>query len=255
MSHVDAIVELSANFQHLDALHDMNKSAARHQRNAEKESEEPEAKAVNLTVKSAEPDEDEMPGAQTSLTQLLKEMAEEPWQRLKWHDQNVQTPTQKLYVIKLTRYQSPESWERFYEHFGIDKGVEDLPELVSTMTAQQWLDMISSPRYDYTTKSYREMTFPQKGVKDPKMVKKNRSGPFMNGTTGYIDENGWEYVDPDAPKEEGYLYETGEYYSTDEDNDEDEDDDEDEDEEDDEEDDSEWETDEEEDSVHSGDDH
>ncbi|KAL8703022.1 MAG: hypothetical protein Q9201_003798 [Fulgogasparrea decipioides] len=212
MSYVDAIVEVSANFQHLDALHDLNKSAARHQRNAEKEDEEPEAKAVNLTVKSADPDEDEMPSGQSKIGQLLKEMAEEPWQRLYWHDQD-----------------SLESYQRFDEHFGIDKPVDDLPELISTVTAEQWLDMISAPRYDYTTKSYREMTFPKKGVKDPKMVKDPRLGPYFETsqgrTTGYFDEDGWEYVDPSEPQREGFVYKTIWVYSDDED-DEDEDDDE-----------------------------
>ncbi|KAL8737084.1 MAG: hypothetical protein Q9181_002040 [Wetmoreana brouardii] len=209
----NAIVEVSANIQHLDALHDLNKSAARHQRNAEKEDEEPEAKAVNLTVKSADPDEDEMPSGQSKIGQLLKEMAEETWQRLYWHDQD-----------------SLESYQRFDEHFGIDKPVDDLPELISTVTAEQWLDMISAPRYDYTTKSYREMTFPKKGVKDPKMVKDPRFGPYFETsqgrTTGYFDEDGWEYVDPSEPQREGFEYKTIWVYSDDEDDEDEEDDDE-----------------------------
>lgn len=96
LSHVDAIVELSANFSHLDALHDLNKSAARHQRNADKEDQVPEAKAVNLTVKSTEPDEDEMPGGRSEIAQLLKDMAEEPWQRMEWIDQDVGTPAVQI---------------------------------------------------------------------------------------------------------------------------------------------------------------
>ncbi|KAL8678014.1 MAG: hypothetical protein Q9224_007148, partial [Gallowayella concinna] len=191
MSHVDAIVELSANFVHLDALNDLNKSAARHQRNTEKEDQQPEAKAVNLTVKSTEPDEDEMPGGRSQIAQLLKDMADEPWQRMEWVD-----------------HDDAESYQRFDEHFGIDKGIDHLPELVSTMTPQQWLDLMSCPRYDHTTKSYREMTFPKKGQEDPKLPRKDpRLGEYINGTTGYIDADGWEWVDPDAPRDPKFIYE------------------------------------------------
>ncbi|KAL8673950.1 MAG: hypothetical protein Q9168_001645 [Polycauliona sp. 1 TL-2023] len=191
LSHVDAIVELSANFAHLDALHDLNKSAARHQRNSDKDEQVPEARAVNLTVKSTEPDEDEMPGGRSEIAQLLKEMAEEPWQRMQWVDQD-----------------DDESYERFEKHFGIDKGIEDLPELISSMTPEQWLDLMSCPRYDYTTKSYREMTFPKKGEKDPKLrCHDPRLREYINGTTGYIDAEGWEWVDPDVPKDPKFIYE------------------------------------------------
>ncbi|KAL8997617.1 MAG: hypothetical protein Q9169_003164 [Polycauliona sp. 2 TL-2023] len=234
LSHVDAIVELSANFAHLDALHDLNKSTARHQRNAEKEDQVPEAKAVNLTVKSTEPDEDEMPGGRSEIAQLLKDMAEEPWQRMQWVDQD-----------------DPESYERFEKHFGIDKGIEDLPELISTMTPEQWLDLMSCPRYDYTTKSYREMTFPKKGVKDPKLHSQDpRLRGYVNGTTGYIDSEGWEWVDPDVPKDPKFVYEDIPRSSIDPDCSSDEDEDEDDEEG------SEWETDseEEEQAEYSGDD-
>ncbi|KAL8953151.1 MAG: hypothetical protein Q9222_000972 [Ikaeria aurantiellina] len=194
MSHVDAIVELTANFTHLDALSDLTKSAARHQRYAEREKEEPEAKAVNITVKSSEPDEDEMPGGRSRIAQLLKEMAEEPWQRLKWVDQD-----------------DPKSYEKFDEHFGIDKGVGALPELVSTVTPEQWLDMMSAPRYDYTTKSYREMTFPRKGKRDPRL------NGYINGTTGYVDREGWEWVDPNEPRDPNFTYEEVSEFSAEED--------------------------------------
>ncbi|CAL8578334.1 hypothetical protein XPA_004123 [Xanthoria parietina] len=191
LSHVDAIVELSANFSHLDALHDLNKSATRHQRDADKEDQVPEAKAVNLTVKSTEPDEDEMPGGRSEIAQLLKDMAEEPWQRMQWIDQD-----------------DDESYDRFEKHFGMDKGIDGLPELISTMTPEQWLDVMSCPRYDYTTKSYREMTFPKKGEKDPKLQHPDpRLRGYINGTTGYIDDEGWEYVDPNAPKDPRFEYE------------------------------------------------
>ena len=76
------------------------------------------------------------------------------------------------------------------------------------MTPQQWLDLMSCPRYDYTTKSYREMTFPKKGEKDPKLQAYDpRLAGYINGTTGYIDADGWEWVDPDAARDPKFIYE------------------------------------------------
>ena len=135
----------------------------------------------------------------------------------------------------------------------MDKPVDELPELTTAMTAQQWLDMISAPRYDWTTMSYREMTFPDKGVKDS-----NVEGP-KKGEIGYIDENGWETVDPDAPEDSDYEYEdiTDSDEASDEDSDDDSDEDDECDSEYDSEYDSEWETaseeSDEEGAVHSGD--
>ncbi|KAL8690778.1 MAG: hypothetical protein Q9218_003852 [Villophora microphyllina] len=208
MSRLDGIVDLTANFVHLDALADLNKSAPRHKRNSENEEAEAEpepeleAKAVNLTVTSADPDEDKMPGGKSEIAQYLQDMADEPWQRMKWHD-----------------HDSPESWQHFNEHFGIDKGIDDLPELVATMTAREWYDKISAPRYDYTTQSYRKMTFPKKGVPDQffdfraidaakrkaegERLKKERLTPFHT-------DGEYEYfrgVIPPEEHEEGYEYE------------------------------------------------
>ena len=103
MSKVDAIVELTANFQHLDALADLEKTSGRSKGNAdEEEPQEPEAKPVNVSVKSAEPDEDEMPGGRSEIAELLEDMADEPWQRLQWHDQNVRSSILFPYLTRLT---------------------------------------------------------------------------------------------------------------------------------------------------------
>ncbi|KAL9597139.1 MAG: hypothetical protein Q9219_005361 [cf. Caloplaca sp. 3 TL-2023] len=186
MSHVDAIVELSANFQHLDALAELNKTAVRHQRNTERvlqretENERAQPKAVDLTIKSTEPEEG-MPDSRSTIKALLEDMADEPWQHLKWIDQD-----------------DSESYRRFDEHFGIGKDVAALPDLVSTMTAEQWLNVISCPRYDHTTKSYREMTFPKKG--------KFHQGKA--GATSSFDQNDYEWVDPDAARDDtNFIYE------------------------------------------------
>ena len=107
MSHVDAIVELSANFQHLDALADLEKTSVRHARSAEKSREkekEPEAvqaKAVDLTVKSTEPEEG-MPESRSKIKELLEDMADEPWQRMDWIDQDVGAAVVDCIISTLT---------------------------------------------------------------------------------------------------------------------------------------------------------
>lgn len=102
------------------------------------------------------------------------------------------------------------------------------------MTPEQWLDHISIPRYDHTTKKYREMTFPRKNQKDkyvvPGMAKKtsrskhteyeefNVNDPRDHDEWIYEDENPEEFepasnrtieeVDPNEPRDhEIWIYE------------------------------------------------
>lgn len=91
-------MELTVNFQHRDALSDVDKTSALHQRNTErgKQMERDrqmaqklaEAKDVNLTVKSTEPEEG-MPEGRSKIKEMLQDIADEPWQRMKWVDQDV----------------------------------------------------------------------------------------------------------------------------------------------------------------------
>lgn len=100
LSHVDAVVELTVNFQHLDALSDQEKTSARHQRNSDRGKEmesqrqvaqqKAEAKEVNVAVKSTEPEEG-MPEGRSKVKAMLQDIADEPWQRMKWIDQDVGT--------------------------------------------------------------------------------------------------------------------------------------------------------------------
>ena len=68
---------------YLDALADLQRTNTRAQRNGP--SQEPEARAVNLAVKSTDDDELEV----GEIGKRLREMQEEPWQRLEWVDQDV----------------------------------------------------------------------------------------------------------------------------------------------------------------------
>ena len=50
---------------------------------------EPEAKAVNMAVKATEVGEEDMYGGMKPTAKLLRDMRDEPWQRLAWVDQDV----------------------------------------------------------------------------------------------------------------------------------------------------------------------
>lgn len=91
-------MELTVSFQHVDALSDLEKTAARYQRDtkeardSERERQialqQAEAKAVHVGVKSSEPDEG-MPEGRSKIKEMLQEFADEPWQRMKWTDHDV----------------------------------------------------------------------------------------------------------------------------------------------------------------------
>ena len=92
MSQVDAIVQLSPVPIHIDAINELARSTNRFQRNSDRNDEEGEAKAVNLTIKSSEPEDVEGVGERSGIAKMLKDIAEEPWQRLQWIDQDVRVP-------------------------------------------------------------------------------------------------------------------------------------------------------------------
>lgn len=88
------MVQLRPQFGHIDALNEANKTMFRSERSAvergEENPEEGEAKAVNMAVKSTENNDDQnMYGGMNATSKLLRAMRDEPWQRLKWIDQDV----------------------------------------------------------------------------------------------------------------------------------------------------------------------
>ena len=89
---MDAIVQLRPQFVHLDAINEAKKTAFRTERgpdNRDNVEQEPEARAVNMAVKSTEGSEEDMYGGMRATAKLLRDMRDEPWQRLAWVDQDV----------------------------------------------------------------------------------------------------------------------------------------------------------------------
>lgn len=85
------MVQLRPQFNHLDALGDLDKPALnpKSKSGAENSIDEPQARAVNMTVKSTEGEETDLYGDMGETAKLLKAMREEPWQRLAWIDSEV----------------------------------------------------------------------------------------------------------------------------------------------------------------------
>ena len=92
---LDCRVQLRPQFGHVDALNEMGKSVRSEANGEEKDEEYPpeeenKAKAVNMAVKSADKDEDsDMYGGMSETAKLLRAIRDEPFQRLKWIDQDV----------------------------------------------------------------------------------------------------------------------------------------------------------------------
>ena len=92
---MDAIVQLRPQFTHLDAIYEAKgearriKAIAERPDNRDNRDHEHEAKAVNMAVKSAEGGEEDMYGGMKATAKLLRDMRDEPWQRLSWVDQDV----------------------------------------------------------------------------------------------------------------------------------------------------------------------
>ena len=89
---MDAIVQLRPQFSHIDALNEAKKTMFRIERgpdNRDNVEPEPEARAVNMAIKSTEGSEEDMYGGMRATSKLLCDMRDEPWQRLAWVDQDV----------------------------------------------------------------------------------------------------------------------------------------------------------------------
>lgn len=85
LSRLDHVVQLRPQFPHIDALTDQERSSARVQRENVNPVRHTEARAVQMTVKSA--DGDDMDVGET--TMLLRAAQEEKWQRLRYQDEDV----------------------------------------------------------------------------------------------------------------------------------------------------------------------
>lgn len=144
------MVQLRPQFSHLDALREQDKATSRQEQafeeNVTDKSEEKEAKAVNMAVKSSENDDEDsdLYGRMRETAKLLKEMRDEPWQRLTWVDQDVsELSSLKSYIAKYQ--QDDESFDVYDENL-VYQNPENAPQLVSELTEEQYLDAISCPR-------------------------------------------------------------------------------------------------------------
>lgn len=91
LNKLDAMVQLRPQFDHLDALGDLEKPGLnpKSKAGAENLNEEPQARAVNMTAKSADLEEMDLYGDMSETAKLLRAMRDEPWQRLAWVDSEV----------------------------------------------------------------------------------------------------------------------------------------------------------------------
>ena len=85
LTRISAFCSLTPQFHHLDATTDNEKAATRAQRETENPPPESEARVVNMAVKSTENEELDMGQVATE----LRDIEEEPWQRLEWVDEDV----------------------------------------------------------------------------------------------------------------------------------------------------------------------
>lgn len=89
-TRLDAVVQLRPHFHHLDALHEQDKSIARYERTAEEKGKPDKAEDVNMVIKDTDTNDNaDMYGGMSETAKLLREMRDEPWQHLKWIDQDV----------------------------------------------------------------------------------------------------------------------------------------------------------------------
>ena len=90
--------------------------------------QEQEARAVNMAVKSTEGSEEDMYGGMRATAKLLRDMRDEPWQRLAWVDQDVSSAN--IYYAK--------SSLNFYRSLSHTKSTTMLWYTKTLMTRLSW---------------------------------------------------------------------------------------------------------------------
>ena len=88
---VDAIVQLRTQFHHLDALNEeSHRATARLDRRSGDQVPEDRVQDVNMYIKdTGDPDQADMYGGMNETARVLRNMRDEPWQRMKWNDSTV----------------------------------------------------------------------------------------------------------------------------------------------------------------------
>ncbi|KAI9770533.1 MAG: hypothetical protein M1840_003123 [Geoglossum simile] len=127
LNPLSSITQLRPQFHHIDALADQEKSATRVQRDATNPPRQQEARAVQMTVKSADGDDMET----SEISKTLRSAQEEDWVHYKYFDEN-----------------SEESWAS-YERLFLPDATKAM-KLRSEWTNDEWLDAMSAPRFNHS---------------------------------------------------------------------------------------------------------
>ena len=90
-TRIDAIVQLRTQLHHLDALNEESqRTTARLDRKPGDQVKEDRVQDVNMVIKGTDDTEQaDMYGGMTDTSRLLRNMRDEPWQRMKWIDSTV----------------------------------------------------------------------------------------------------------------------------------------------------------------------
>ena len=128
---------------HVDALADQKKTSSRAQQDPDYVYPESEARAVNMTVKSSDGEELDM----SETAKLLRAMQEEPWRRMSWIDEDVSRSCS--FGNTADYFQDARAYQ-VYNNTMFHPDVANAPQLISTMTNEEWLDAISAARVDPT---------------------------------------------------------------------------------------------------------
>ncbi|KAI1915495.1 hypothetical protein LOZ39_001107 [Ophidiomyces ophidiicola] len=149
LAPLSAIVQLRPQLHHLDAYDEISakgKSTTR----AKKEEEDggprnaPEARAIDVKVKSAEA---EPTGGQRN-NELLKRMQDEKWEKYWWIDENASSPEQGSFFISTFPFDE-ESWDK-YDEYMFNRTIEPPLPLESAIEPDDYIDGMSAPRVDPT---------------------------------------------------------------------------------------------------------
>ena len=169
---LDGYVKMRPTFEHVNALHESQKEPPPPEPSVDEDedddsddsdeseesdptasamSKDTEPKAVNMTVKSTgkkkKGDDDYIFGNMKETAKVLRAMRDEPWQRLKWIDQDVNNFHIQEFYVTLTFRQEEESFEIYDEHL-VYQDPENAPKLLSELTEEQYLKAISYPRLE-----------------------------------------------------------------------------------------------------------
>ncbi|KAI9686280.1 MAG: hypothetical protein M1822_003936 [Bathelium mastoideum] len=134
LSPLDGVAQMRPQFHHVDAQWQLDRNAARREREAADPPRQTEPRAVQMSFK---PTGDDAQHVGTT-DALLKAAQEETWTRLKHHDES-----------------APESWN-FYEKGLHVEDIENAPELISSMKNEQYLDAISAPRPELSARNKKK---------------------------------------------------------------------------------------------------